>query len=216
MKTLTDGGLNLAAVAENLLNTIYIIGLTLLIAVPFGVGIAVYLSEYARPGRMTKLAEFLVETLAGIPSVMFGVFGMTIFGRIPGIGNSLLCGALTLSLMVLPFIVSNTLEAVRNVPEGYRAAALGLGATKGYMIRTVLLPAAQSGIRTGIFLAVGRIIGESTALLLTAGEHKTLAAALYFQVQAGDHEAAFAIGCVLLALVFLFNVLMCCIAAKER
>ena len=156
-------------IAGNLLNTLYIVIITLLIATPVGVGSAIYLNEYARPGKVVRTIEFTTEILSGIPSIIFGLFGMVFFGTTLGFGYSILTGALTLTLMVLPLITRNTQEALKTVPESYRSGALGMGATKWYMIRTILLPSAMPGIITGIILAVGRIVGESAALLFTAG-----------------------------------------------
>ena len=156
-------------IAGNLLNTLYIVVITLLIATPIGVGSAIYLNEYARPGKIVRTIEFTTEILSGIPSIIFGLFGMVFFGTTLGFGYSILTGALTLTLMVLPLITRNTQEALKTVPASYRSGALGMGATKWYMIRTVLLPSAMPGIITGIILAVGRIVGESAALLFTAG-----------------------------------------------
>ena len=156
-------------IAGNILNTIYIILLTLLVAAPIGIGSAIYLNEYAKPGKIVKIIEFTTETLAGIPSIVFGLFGMMFFGNTLGLGYSLLTGALTLAIMVLPLITRNTQEALKRVPDSYRNGALGMGATKWYMIRTILLPSAMPGIVTGIILAIGRIVGESAALLFTAG-----------------------------------------------
>lgn len=220
-------------VAGNLLNTLYLIGLTLFIAVPVGIGAAVYLNEYARPGRPTELVTFAIETLAGIPSVIFGLFGMTFFGRTLGLGYSLLNGSLTLSLMILPLIVKNTREALYAVPDSYREGALGMGAGKWHMIRTILLPSAMPGIWTGVILAVGRIAGESAALLFTAGSARmlpgmkggfwenvpelwgkvfasggTLAVELYLQVQNGEYGLAFGIGCVLIIVIFCINMII--------
>ena len=212
-------------IAGSLVNTLYIILLTLLIAVPIGTGAAIYLNEYEKPGRIVRLIEFSTETLAGIPSVIFGLFGMTFFGGVLGMGYSLLNGALTLALMVLPLIVRNTQRALRTVPEGYRYGALGLGVGKWHLIRTILLPSARPGILTGIILAVGRIVGESAALLFTAGSARllprlgggfgkilesggTLAVELYLQMQNGEYEAAFGIGCVLMLLALFLNLLI--------
>lgn len=212
-------------IAGNLVNTLYIILLTLLTAVPVGVGAAIYLNEYAGRGRMVRLIEFATQTLAGIPSVIFGLFGMVFFGNVLGLGYSLLSGSLTLSLMVLPLIVRNTQTALRTVPGNHRQGALGLGAGKGYLIRTILLPGARSGILTGIVLAVGRIVGESAALLFTAGSARmlpgpgklfskiftsggTLTVELYLQMQNGEYEMAFGIGCVLIVLTILVNSLL--------
>ena len=156
-------------IAGNLLNTLIIVLLTMLIATPLGVGAAVYLNEYAKPGKLVSIIEFATETLSGIPSIIFGLFGSMFFGETLGLGYSLLTGALTLILMVLPLITRNTQEALKTVPDSYRSGALGLGAGKWYMIRTVLLPSAAPGILTGAILAIGRIVGESAALRRRVG-----------------------------------------------
>lgn len=220
-------------IAGNIINTLYIIVITLLIATPIGVGAAIYLNEYAKPGKLVNLIEFTTETLSGIPSVIFGLFGMVFFGTVLGLGYSLLSGAFTLTLMVLPLIVRNTQEALRTVPDSYRNGALGMGASKWYMIRTILLPSALPGILTGVILAVGRIVGESAALLFTAGSARllprlgsslgrnlerlfgkvlesggTLTIEMYLQMQNGEYELAFGIGCVLLIIVLVIN---CCL-----
>lgn len=217
-------------IAGNLVNTIYIVLITLLIATPVGVGGAIYLNEYAKPGRLVRLIEFTTEILSGIPSVIFGLFGMVFFGTTLGLDYSILNGCLTLSLMVLPLIVRNTQEALRMVPGSYRSGALGMGASRWYMIRTVLLPSAVPGILSGVILAVGRIVGESAALLFTAGSARllpgmggdlcknlqrlwekpgkpggTLAVELYLQMQNGRYETAFGVGCVLIAVVLAVN-----------
>ena len=153
----------------NIINTLYIVVITLLIATPIGVGSAVYLNEYAKPGRIVRAIEFTTETLSGIPSIIFGLFGMVFFGNTLGLGYSILTGALTLTLMILPLITRTTQEALKTVPDSYRHGALGIGATTWYMIRTILLPSAMPGILTGVILAIGRIVGESAALLFTAG-----------------------------------------------
>jgi len=220
-------------IAGNLVNTLYIVVMTLLIAVPAGVGAAIYINEYAKPGKLVNLIEFTTETLAGIPSVIYGLFGMVFFGESLHLDYSLLRGALTLSLMVLPLIIRNTQEALRTVPESYRRGSLGMGATRWYMIRTVLLPSAMPGILTGIILAVGRIVGESAALLFTAGSGRllprlgnglaeslqelggkvlesggTLTIELYLQMQNGRYDIAFGIGCVLIAIMLIINMLI--------
>lgn len=217
-------------IAGNLVNTLYLVVIVLLAGVPIGVGAAVYLNEYARPGKLVRVVEFAIETLAGIPSILFGMFGMVFFGGVLGLQYSLLNGALTLIFMILSLIVQNTREALRAVPDSYRNGALGMGAAKWHMIRTVLLPSAAPGIWTGIILAVGRIVGESAALLFTAGSARnlpklgqglredigrlfgkvfesggTLAIELYLQMQNGEYELAFGIGCVLIILVLLLN-----------
>ncbi len=149
----------------NIVNTLYVVAITLVIATPLGVGSAIYLNEYAKGGKVVRIIEFTTETLSGIPSIIFGLFGYVFFGTTLGLGYSILTGALTLSIMVLPLITRTTQEALKTVPESYRSGALGIGATKWYMIRTILLPSAMPGIVTGIILAIGRIVGESAALL---------------------------------------------------
>lgn len=212
-------------IAGNLLNTLYIVVLTLLIATPIGVGSAIYLNEYARPGKIVRTIEFTTEILSGIPSIIFGLFGMVFFGTTLGFGYSILTGALTLTLMVLPLITRNTQEALKTVPQSYRSGALGMGATKWYMIRTILLPSAMPGIITGIILAVGRIVGESAALLFTAGSGYllprtpcgflskimesggTLTIQLYLCMSKAQYGEAFGIAVVLLVLVLGINML---------
>ena len=215
-------------IAGNIINTIYIIILTLIIAVPFGVGAAIYLNEYAKPGRLVRLIEFTTETLAGIPSIIFGLFGFVFFGTTLKLGYSILTGVLTLSLMVLPLITRNTQEALKTVPNSYRNGALGIGATKWYMIRTILLPSAMPGIITGIILAIGRIVGESAALLFTAGSDYllpklgnygeglfkkilqpggTLTIELYLRMEKAQYNEAFGIALVLLIIVLGINLL---------
>lgn len=228
-------------IAGNIVNTLYIIILTLLIATPIGVGSAIYLNEYAKPGKIVRLIEFTTETLSGIPSIIFGLFGMIFFGETLGFGYSLLTGSFTLVLMVLPLITRNTQEALRTVPDSYRTGALGMGSTKWHMIRTILLPSSMPGIVTGIILALGRIVGESAALLFTAGSdyklpkftgafgdnlaklaHKakesggTLTIELYLQMQKGQYDNAFGIGCVLIIIVLILNLLTRQAANKLR
>lgn len=215
-------------IAGNIINTLYIIVLTLLIVIPFGVGAAIYLNEYARPGKLVQLIEFTTETLAGIPSIIFGLFGYVFFGTTLKLGYSILTGAFTLVLMVLPLITRNTQEALKTVPSSYRSGALGIGATKWYMIRTILLPSAMPGIITGIILSIGRIVGESAALLFTAGsgyllpklgEHGeglfekilqpggTLTIQLFLCMEKAQYDEAFGIALVLLVIVFGINLL---------
>lgn len=214
-------------IAGNIVNTCLIIILTMVIAVPLGIGSAIYLNEYAERGKVVALIEFATETLAGIPSIIFGLFGMLFFGEKLGLGYSLLTGALTLILMILPLLTRNTQEALKAVPAMYRSAAIALGSGKWHMIRTVLLPAALPGILTGIILAVGRIIGESAALLFTAGSAKflpknlaallhkpwqsggTLTIQMYLSATAeGDFTTAFGIAAVLLCLSLASNLLI--------
>ncbi len=211
-------------IAGNIVNTLIIVFLTILIAVPLGVGAAIYLNEYAKPGRLVNVIEFTTETLSGIPSIIFGLFGMMFFGQTLGLGYSLLTGSLTLILMILPLITRNTQEALKTVPDSYRFGAVGLGAGKWYTIRTILLPSSMPGIVTGVILAVGRIVGESAALLFTAGSAKalpkslaglfskifqsggTMTVQLYLSATSeGDFDTAFGIALVLLVLVLLLN-----------
>ena len=161
-------------IAGNIVNTLIIIFLTMIIATPIGVGSAIYLNEYAKPGRLVTLIEYATETLSGIPSIIFGLFGSIFFGEVLGLGFSLLTGSLTLILMVLPLITRNTQEALKTVPMTYRSGAIGLGSGKWHMIRTILIPSAMPGIITGVILAIGRIVGESAALLFTAGSAELL------------------------------------------
>lgn len=212
-------------IAGNLLNTLYIIIITLLLATPIGVGSAIYLNEYAHPGKLVRFIEFTTETLSGIPSIIFGLFGMVFFGNLFHLGYSILTGALTLTLMVLPLITRNTQEALKTVPESYRTGAMGIGATKWYMIRTVLLPSAMPGIITGVILSIGRIVGESAALLFTAGSGYllpksamgyldkvlepggTLTIQLYLCMSKAEYDKAFGIALVLLVIVLCINAL---------
>lgn len=215
-------------IAGNIINTLYIIIITLIISIPFGVGAAIYLNEYAKPGKLVSLIEFTTETLSGIPSIIFGLFGYVFFGITLGFGYSILTGSLTLALMVLPLITRNTQEALKTVPHSYRSGALGIGATKWYMIRTILLPSAMPGIVTGIILSIGRIVGESAALIFTAGSGYllpnfgnygegllekimqpggTLTIGLFLSMEKAKYDAAFGIAFVLLVIVFSINML---------
>ena len=212
-------------IAGNILNTLYVVLITILIATPIGVGSAIYLNEYAKPGKMVSLIEFTTETLSGIPSIIFGLFGMIFFGQIFHLKYSILTGALTMTLMVLPLITRNTQEALKSVPETYRSGALGMGTTKWYMIRTILLPSAMPGIITGIILAIGRIVGESAALMFTAGSGYllpktvlgflqkilqpggTMTVQLYLCMSKAQYDEAFGIAAVLLVIVFIINLL---------
>ena len=206
----------------NIINTIYIIVITLIIAAPIGIGSAIYLNEYAKPGKLVRTIEFTTEILSGIPSIIFGLFGMVFFGMTLTLGYSVLTGSFTLTLMVLPLITRNTQEALKTVPDSYRSGALGIGATKWYMIRTILLPSAAPGILTGVILSIGRIVGESAALLFTAGSgfqlpknlfgklfesSGTLTIQLYLSMQKAKYDQAFGIAVVLLIIVLGINLL---------
>ena len=206
----------------NIINTIYIIVITLIIAAPIGIGSAIYLNEYAKPGKLVRTIEFTTEILSGIPSIIFGLFCMVFFGMTLKLGYSVLTGSFTLTLMVLPLITRNTQEALKTVPDSYRSGALGIGATKWYMIRTILLPSAAPGILTGVILSIGRIVGESAALLFTAGSgfqlpknlfgklfesSGTLTIQLYLSMQKAKYDQAFGIAVVLLIIVLGINLL---------
>ena len=154
-------------ILPDILNTLYIVIATLVIVLPLGVGAAIYLTEYARNRKLVTVIEFATETLTGIPSIIYGLVGMLIFT--PLLGKSLLAGALTLVIMTLPTIVRTTQESLKTVPASYREGALGLGSGKWHMIRTIVLPCSIDGVVTGCILAIGRIVGESAALLFTAG-----------------------------------------------
>ena len=206
----------------NILNTVYIIFMTLIIVLPLGVGAAVYMNEYARGGRAVRVLELATETLAGIPSIIYGLVGMLIFVQFFSLGNSLCAGALTLVVMTLPVIIRTTQESLKTVPASYREGSLALGAGKWYMIRTVVLPSSIDGIVTGCILAVGRIVGESAALLFTAGmanesiglkeaaapgsAGSTLTVALYmYAKERGEFDIAFSIAVILLILTLAVN-----------
>ena len=224
LTTVTSARKGTVGIAGNIVNTLYIIVITLVIATPMGVGSAIYLNEYAKPGKIVRIIEFTTETLSGIPSIIFGLFGSVFFGTTLKLGYSLLTGALTLSLMILPLITRNTQEALRTVPNSYRSGALGMGATKWHMIRTILLPSAMPGIITGVILAIGRIVGESAALLFTAGSGYllpkaggwlskilqpggTLTIQLYLSSSKAEYNVAFGIAFVLLVIVLCINFL---------
>ena len=207
LTTVTSARKGTVGIAGNIVNTLYIIMITLVIATPIGVGSAIYLNEYAKPGKIVRIIEFTTETLSGIPSIIFGLFG-----------------SVFLSLMILPLITRNTQEALRTVPNSYRSGALGMGATKWHMIRTILLPSAMPGIITGVILAIGRIVGESAALLFTAGSGYllpkaggwlskilqpggTLTIQLYLSSSKAEYNVAFGIAFVLLVIVLCINFL---------
>ena len=211
-------------ILPNILNTVYIELVPLVFILPLGVGAAIYLTEYARNRRLVAAIEFATETLTGIPSIIFGLVGMLFFCQFLGLKASLLAGALTLVIMTLPTIVRTTQEALKTVPQSYREAALGLGAGKWRMIRTVVLPSSVDGIVTGCILSVGRIVGESAALLFTAGmgmslnhffssfdnfihsSGATLTVALYvYAKERAEFDVAFAIAAILMLLTLVIN-----------
>jgi len=209
-------------ILPNILNTLYVIFVAMIIVLPLGVGAAIYLTEYSTSRKLTNLISFAAEILTGIPSILFGLVGMLIFIQIGGLKQGILAGALTLVLMVLPTIISNTRESLLTVPRSYREGALALGSGKWHMIRTVVLPSALDGIITGCILSVGRITSESAALLFTAGfglkmigfvqalqsSSATLTVALYiYASERGAYDIAFAIAIVLMALTLALNLI---------
>lgn len=209
-------------VLGNIINTIYIIVISLVISLPLGIGTAVYLNEYAKNQRFINLVEFTAEVLSAIPSIIYGLFGMVFFGITLKLGFSILCGSLTLTIIILPLILRTTQEALRTVPKGYRDGAVGMGTTKWYMIRTIILPSALPGIITGTILSIGRIVGESAALLFTTGSSYllprnifshvlssggTLTIQMYLSMSEADYDSAFGIAFLLLVLVFIINLI---------
>ena len=214
-----------------ILNTLTMTGVTLLIAVPLGVGAAIYLTEYASNRRLVSVIEFATETLTGIPSIIFGLVGMLLFVQRMNLQAGILAGGLTLVVMILPTIVRTTQESLKTVPQSYREGALGLGAGKWHMIRTVVLPGAVDGIVTGCILAVGRIVGESAALLYTAGfglelvgfvkalhtSAASLTVALYvYATERGETALAFSIATILMVLTLLINLTASLVGRKLR
>jgi phosphate transport system permease protein len=207
-------------ILPDILNTVYIVIATLLIVLPLGVGAAIYLTEYAKNKRVVAVIEYAAETLSGIPSIIYGLVGMLFFCQFLGMQTSLLAGALTLVIMNLPTIMRTTQESLKTVPQSYREGAFGLGAGKWRVIRTVVLPGCVDGIITGCILSVGRILGESAALLFTAGfahalngifegltsAGATLTVALYvYAKEQGEFGAAFAIAAILMGLTLVIN-----------
>ena len=207
-------------ILPDILNTLYIVVATILIVVPLGVGAAIYLTEYAASSRIVAAIEFAAETLSGIPSIIYGLVGMLFFCEFFGLGTSLLAGSLTLVIMNLPTVMRTTQESLKTVPQSYREGAFGLGAGKWRVIRTVVLPGCVDGVITGCILSVGRILGESAALLFTAGfghalggvldalgkSGATLTVALYFYAKEdGEFGVAFAIAAILMLMTLLLN-----------
>lgn len=218
-------------ILPNILNTVYIIIITLIIVLPIGVGAAIYLNEYAKNKRLVKTIELATETLAGIPSIIYGLVGMLVFVQFFSFGTSIIAGALTLVMMTLPTIIRTTGESLKTVPNSYREGSLGLGAGKWHMIRTVVLPCVIDGIVTGCILSVGRVVGESAALLFTAGmanemlsvweavqpenAGSSLTVALYmYAKERGKFDIAFGVATILLILTFIINMCAKLAAAK--
>lgn len=218
-------------ILPNLCNTLYLILIAMVVALPLGVGAAVYLTEYGENPRVVRLIGFAAETLTGIPSVLFGLIGMLFFIKLAGLKPGVLAGGLTLALMVLPTVIANTRESLLAVPRAYREGALALGSGKWHMVRTVVLPNAVDGIVTGCILSVGRITGESAALLFTAGfglrllgfqaalqsSSASLSVALYlYASEQGKFDVAFGIASVLLVLTLALNLLATLTASRAR
>lgn len=208
-------------ILPDILNTLYIIIATLVIVIPLGVGAAIYLTEYAKNKKLVGMIEYAAETLSGIPSIIYGLVGMLFFCTFLNMKTSILAGALTLVIMNLPTVMRTTQESLKTVPQSYREGAFGLGAGKWRMIRTVVLPGCVDGVITGCILTVGRILGESAALLFTAGfAHTlngffdglsnsgcTLTVALYlYAKEDGEFEVAFAIAAILMIMTLLINI----------
>ena len=222
-------------ILPSILNTVYVVVVTMLVVLPLGVGAAVYLTEYASNRRLVAAIEFATETLAGIPSIIYAMVGVLIFSQFMSLGKTLLAASLTLVILTLPTIIRTTQESLKTVPQSYREGALGLGAGKWHMIRTVVLPNSIDGIVTGCILAVGRIVGESAVLMFTAGmsttlnrffvwngdlgaslaqtwqgltqsSGATLTVALYvFAKERAQFDIAFAIGAILMIITLLIN-----------
>lgn len=205
-------------ILPDILNTVYIVLATLIVVLPLGVGAAIYLTEYAKNKKIAAMIEYAAETLSGIPSIIYGLVGMLLFSN--NFGTSLLAGALTLVIMNLPTVMRTTQESLKTVPQSYREGAFGLGAGKWRVIRTVVLPGCVDGIITGCILSVGRILGESAALLFTAGfahalngiftgltsPGATLTVALYvYAKEEGEFGVAFSIAAILMVLTLLIN-----------
>ena len=207
-------------ILPDILNTLYIVLATLIFVIPLGVGAAIYLTEYAKNKKLVGMIEYAAETLSGIPSIIYGLVGMLFFCQFLGFKTSLLAGSLTLVIMNLPTVMRTTQESLKTVPQSYRDGAFGLGAGKWRVIRTVVLPGCVDGVITGCILSIGRILGESAALLFTAGfahalngifegltsPGASLTVALYvYAKEQGEFGVAFAIAAILMILTLLIN-----------
>ena len=218
-------------ILPDILNTLYLLLATLVVGLPLGVGAAVYLTEYAGNRRLVSLIEYAAETLSGIPSIIYGLVGMLFFCQFLNMKTSLLAGSLTLVIMNLPTVMRTTQESLKTVPRSYREGAFGLGAGKWRVVRTVVLPGCVDGVVTGCILSVGRILGETAALLYTAGfahalygffdglqnAGATLTVALYvYAKEQGEFEVAFAIASILMVLALMINLLAAVVARHFR
>lgn len=221
---------NTIGILPNLIFTLYLVLTTLIIAMPIGIGGAIYLTEYAKNQRVVSVIEFATETLTGIPSIIYGLVGMMVFVQGMRMGSGILAGSLTLAIMILPNILRTTQEALKTVPQSYREGSVGLGATKWHTIRTIVLPCTLDGVVGGAILAIGKIVGESAALLYTAGTGYKLVTNyiqalgtssgslsvmlyVYFQEQ-GKIDLGFAIAAILMILVLIIN--GCAKLAKKK
>ena len=207
-------------ILPDILNTLYVMMASLLIVLPLGVCAAIYLTEYAGNSRLSRVIEYAAETLSGIPSIIYGLVGMLVFCQFLGMQTSLMAGAMTLAIMNLPTVMRTTQESLKTVPQSYREGAFGLGAGKWRVIRTVVMPGCVDGVITGCILSIGRILGESAALLFTAGfahalngvwkglhsAGATLTVALYvYAKEQGEFAVAFAIAAILMILTLIVN-----------
>ena len=222
---------NRIGILPDILNTLYVIVATLAIVLPLGVGAAIYLTEYASNKKLVAVIEYAAETLSGIPSIIYGLVGMLCFCQFFGLQTSLLAGSLTLVIVNLPTIMRTVQESLKTVPQSYREGAFGLGAGKWRVIRTVVLPGCVDGVITGCILSIGRILGESAALLFTAGfahalngffeglksAGSTLTVALYMYAKVqGEFDVAFAIAAILMILTILINTAAALVARYFR
>ena len=216
---------DIQGIGPAILNTLYVIIATLIVVLPLGVGSAIYLTEYATNRRLVAAIEFATETLAGIPSIIYALVGVLVFAESLRLGKTLIAGAFTLVIMVLPTVIRTTQESLKTVPQSYREGSLGLGSGKWHMIRTVVLPSSIDGIVTGCILAIGRIVGESAVLLYTVGmsmqmqnffrnglesffsaSGSTLSVALYVYAKVrADFDLAFSVAVVLIIITLVIN-----------
>ena len=216
-----DGG-----ILPMIVSTVYMVGVSIAIAAPIGILAAIYMQEYAKQGKLVKAIRFATESLAGIPSIIYGLFGGIFFVTVLKLSFSILSGALTVAIIILPLIIRTTEEALKTVPKSYREASLALGSTKFQMLYKVVLPSAVPGILSGIILSVGRVIGESAAIFLTAGtvaqmplgifdSARTLTVHAYLLTkESGDIQTAAALGIVLIFIVLTLNTIAKVIAKK--
>ena len=216
-----DGG-----ILPMIISTLYSVVLSIVVATPIGVLAAVYLQEYAKQGKLVKIIRFATESLSGIPSIVYGLFGSIFFVDVLGFGYSILAGSLTVSIIILPVIIRTTEESLKSVPKFYREASLGLGATKFQTLYKVIVPSALPGVLSGVILSIGRVVGESAAILLTAGtvakmaksimsSSRTLTVHAYLVTkEAGDIEQAAAVGIVLIVIILVLNTIAKLITKK--